>query len=223
MKTNQVVTDGDLALLRGVRYLDMTGCQNITDDSLPLVAVGCNLHTLNITGCWKLTNAAFAHLAGIHTLNMSSCDQNTITDAAFSHLTGIHTLAMANCNQNTITDAAFAHLTGIHTLWINRCNQNTITDAAFAHLAGIRELNMSSCNQVTITDAAFTYLAGILTIHLFGCNLTPKAMHALIVAVINGTFGRFVRKVYMDEDYTYEFDDELLWFRDYGVIVATQY
>ena len=178
VKTNLMVTDGDLALLRGVRYLDMTGCQNITNDGLALVADGRNLHTLNITGCRNLTNTAFAYLAGIHTLNMSSCDQNTITNAAFAHLAGIHTLDMSNCNQNTITDAAFAHLTGI------------------------------------------------LNIYLFGCNLTPKAMRALIVAVNSGTFGRFVRKVYMDEAYTWEFDDDLLWFRDYGdfgVIVATQY
>jgi hypothetical protein len=46
-------------------------------------------------------------LRGIHTLDMSGCDQASITDAAFAHLRGIHTLNMSRCWQDTITDAAF--------------------------------------------------------------------------------------------------------------------
>jgi hypothetical protein len=41
---------------------------------------------------------------------MSNCNQATITDAAFAHLRGIHVLYMHGCDQATITDAAFAHL-----------------------------------------------------------------------------------------------------------------
>ena len=48
------------------------------------------------------------HLAGIHTLGMSECRQDSITDAAFVHLAGIHTLDMSGAWQDTITDAAFA-------------------------------------------------------------------------------------------------------------------
>ena len=82
---NEVVTDGDLALLRGVRYLNIGGCQNVTDVGLAHVASGHGLHTLKMTSCWKITNSGFAHLAGIHTLYMNGCDQATITDAAFAH------------------------------------------------------------------------------------------------------------------------------------------
>ena len=93
------------------------------------------LHTVRMQSCKGVTGAAFAHLAGIHTLTMSWCNQLTITDGAFAHLRGIHTLHMGGCDQ--VTDAAFAHLRGIHTLFMWRCNQETITDAAFAHLRGI--------------------------------------------------------------------------------------
>jgi hypothetical protein len=40
----------------------------------------------------SITDAAFVHLAGIHTLDMRSCHQATITDACVSHLVGINTL-----------------------------------------------------------------------------------------------------------------------------------
>jgi hypothetical protein len=42
--------------------------------------------------CSQITDAAFVHLKGIHTLNMDCCDQ--ITDVALVHLKGIHTLDM---------------------------------------------------------------------------------------------------------------------------------
>ena len=46
-----------------------------------------------------------------------------VTDAAFVHLRGIHTLTMIDCKQAGITDAAFAHLRGIHKLDMRQCNQ----------------------------------------------------------------------------------------------------
>ena len=167
---NEVVTDGDLALLRGVRSLDIGGCENVTDVGLAHVASGHGLHTLKMISCWEITDAGFAQLAGIHTLHMVGCDQDTITDAAFAHLAGIHTLYMVDCNQATITDVAFAHLAGIHTLYMADCNQVTITDTAFTHLAGIYELSMEGCNQATITDVAFVHLAGIHTLYMEDCN-----------------------------------------------------
>jgi hypothetical protein len=47
--------------------------------------------------CRGVTDAAFAHLRGIHTLDMSYCSQDTITPAAFMHLRGIHALDTARC------------------------------------------------------------------------------------------------------------------------------
>ena len=116
----------------------------------------------------RITDAAFMHLRGIHTLNMSLCFQDSITDAAFVHLRGIHTLDMRNCNQ--ITDAAFVHLRGIHTLEMLYCNQETISDAAFVHLRGIHKLRMTGCDQMTITSAAFEHLRGIHTLIMWACH-----------------------------------------------------
>ena len=128
------------------------------------------LHTVNMWDCKRVTDAAFVHLCGIHTLEMWGCNQATITDAAFVHLRGIHTLNMIYCNQATITDAAFKHLRGIHTLCISFCNQVTITDVAFVHLRGIHTLYMWDCNQAMITPAALIHLRGIHTLYTYGCS-----------------------------------------------------
>jgi hypothetical protein len=73
---------------------------------------------------------------------MRGCIQ--ITDAAFEHLTGIHTLTMSGCKD--ITDAAFVHLAGIHILNMGGCKG--ITDAALVHLRGIQLLNMGGCTGI---------------------------------------------------------------------------
>ena len=163
------VFDADFVHFVGLRRLSMVLCCEVTDAAFALLA---GIDTLNMCGCNQpaITNAAFAHLTGIRVLCMGSCDQPTITDAAFVNLAGIHTLDMSECSQPTITDAAFSHLAGVHTLDIRYCVQPTITDAAFAHLVGIQSLNMSWCTQPTLTDAAFAHLVGIHTLNMSGCT-----------------------------------------------------
>jgi len=133
----------------------------------------CKLKYLNMQSCYRITDAAFVDLKGIHTLNMQSCYE--ITDAAFVHLKGIHTLNMQSCHQ--ITDAVFVHLEGIHTLFLGNCRQ--ITDAAFVHLKGIHTLYIDHCYE--ITDAAFVHLKGIHTLYIHEIkNLTKNAFINLI-------------------------------------------
>ena len=90
----------------------------------------------NVRGRTDLTDADFAHLAGVRAVDMSECSQATITDAAFVHLRGVHTLHMTGCRQATITDAAFVHLRGVHTLDMSECRQDTITSAGLRAALG---------------------------------------------------------------------------------------
>ena len=57
---------------------------------------------------------------------MSACNQITITDKFSESLKGIHTLDISGCNQ--ITDKFSENLAGIHTLNMYHCDQITITD-----------------------------------------------------------------------------------------------
>ena len=127
------------------------------------------LHSLKMRGCLIVSDCAFSHLRGITKLDMSWCNQTTITDAAFVHLRGIHSLNMSWCSQSTITDAAFMNLRGIHTLNMSLCYQGSITGAAFAYLRGIHTLDIGYLNQRSINVAAFVYLHGIHELEMSGC------------------------------------------------------
>jgi hypothetical protein len=118
----------------------------------------------HVGGRYGITDKAFAHLEGIHTLSMElgfrhniDTAPSKITDKAFIHLKGIHTLNMIFCKK--ITDAAFVHLKGIHTLNMSHCN---VTDAALVHLNGIHTLHMQKCKN--ITGSGFVHLNGIHTL-----------------------------------------------------------
>ena len=50
------------------------------------------LHIVYLSGCRRVMNSAFVHLRGIQKLDMSWCNQATITGAAFMHLREIFTL-----------------------------------------------------------------------------------------------------------------------------------
>jgi hypothetical protein len=60
---------------------------------------------------------------------MWDCSQATITDAAFEHLKGIHSLVMVGCNQATITGAGLEHLRGISRLGMYGCTDEAIAVA----------------------------------------------------------------------------------------------
>ena len=72
---------------------------------------------------------------------MSECDQDAITDAAFAHLREIHTLDTSNCNQAGITAATIAHLRGNRLLRMRGCNFDVIRAARDSghNLAGLSE------------------------------------------------------------------------------------
>ena len=57
------------------------------------------------------------------------CYQATITDAAFEHLKGIHSLVMMHCTQATITGEGLEHLKGISRLGMHECTDEAIAAA----------------------------------------------------------------------------------------------
>ena len=154
----RTISEDDFQYFAGLEYLDISYCRG------------------------EFTEAAFAHLRGIHTLNISHVlfregeedDWSNITENFFPHLRGIHTLVMWRCTG--ITDAAFVHLRGIHTLDMSFCR--SITDAAFVHLAGIHTLIMQGCEQ--LTDSCFVHLRGIHTLDMNSCtSITNNAFENL--------------------------------------------
>jgi hypothetical protein len=57
------------------------------------------------------------------------CKQPAITDAAFVHLRGIHTLVIEGCSQATITGTTFYFLQRISMLVVRDCSAAAIATA----------------------------------------------------------------------------------------------
>lgn len=154
-----------------IHTLDMTGCYQITDNAICYLT---GIHTLNVTDCHWITDNEFRHLTGIHTLNMTGW--KNITDNAFRHF-GIHTLKITGCIQ--VTDNAFIHLTGIHTLDMNSCKN--VTDKAFSYLAGIHTLDISGCDHESITEKTLSYLKGLRSLTWYATNQRDKSFIKKVV------------------------------------------
>ena len=73
-----------------------------------------------------------------------------VTDAAFVHLRGIHTLVIDDCRQATITGATFAHLQGIQALGMYRCRADQLATARSLGLR-INTRRLTSYNWLHIT------------------------------------------------------------------------
>jgi hypothetical protein len=82
---------------------------------------------VNVSERQDIVDADFVHIRGdarvrLHTVRMIFC--HNVTDAAFVHLRGIHTLDMIMCTQETNTPLAIAHLVGIVKLDHFRCHRD---------------------------------------------------------------------------------------------------
>jgi len=88
---------------------------------------------LKIKTCYSNTDAAIKHLHGIRHLEVENngwIGHDRITDDAFAHLQGIHTLKIRGFRR--ITKAFLEHLCGIHTLEITNCPGITAHDLVLA-------------------------------------------------------------------------------------------
>ena len=108
------------------RAVNVSCRYNLVDSNF--VHIRCNaraqLHTMNMSWCRKVSDAAFVHLHGIKDLDLQCCDQATITDAAFVHLRRIEKLDIGHYNQGTITDAAIARFAEIGMLKSSRSSDD---------------------------------------------------------------------------------------------------
>mmetsp|Transcript_9737 Transcript_9737/g.36231 ORF Transcript_9737/g.36231 Transcript_9737/m.36231 type:complete len:457 (-) Transcript_9737:49-1419(-) len=124
-----------------------------------------------------LSDQAFSHLRGgrLRFVDISLCDQHTISSRAFENFRGLHTLKIDGCNQDSIGDEALFNLRGIKKLSLQGVGQ--LTGDAFANLVGVEDLNISGMH---IDDKTFTYLTGVKRLHMRDCTgFTDRAFESL--------------------------------------------
>jgi hypothetical protein len=162
--------DADFAHLTGVRALNISGQQSLTDAAFvalarsyptpgsptSIIMSGCNAAGLGIS--------TFECFRGLQYLDISYCHnwRSSFRDDAFFYLRNIRTLDMSQCPRK-ISDSAFWYLKSIRALKMNGCSQDGITDAAFRHVSmrGLCTLEMKGCHQVGITASALRLLPEI--------------------------------------------------------------
>lgn len=106
--------------------------------------------------CTQFSDAALAHVAGVHELDVHGCVQ--LADAAFVPLTRLKMLD--TCETKQLTDAALAPLAGtLRELYMSYCPR--ITSAGVARLTQLQVLVISGCTQATLGDAAFVNLRNL--------------------------------------------------------------
>jgi Leucine-rich repeat (LRR) protein len=99
---------------------------------------------------------------------MKSCFQSQITDAGLRLLTNIKYLDISGCNQRSISDTIFVLMPKLNELRIGCCDQ--FTDAAFQHLSGLKLLDMGLCDQPEITGSGFKYLTNLQSLNMAHCD-----------------------------------------------------
>ena len=170
---NSSITDDDLFYLNGIHKINLTCCSQITDKGLRYLAdksmfLSCELegvHTVSLSNY----DQGLKYLTGVHTINLSGCNQ--ITDQGLQYLKGVHNINLKDCNQ--ITDQGLQYLKGVHTINLKGCNQ--ITDQGLQYLKGVHTINLKGCNQ--ITNQGLKYLTGVHTINLDSCEqITVKCL-----------------------------------------------
>ena len=146
------ITDKDLKDLDNLYKLDLTSCNNITDEGIKYLG-DRNINWL-ILGCSiKITDKGIKLLVNLHTLQICGCDN--ITDEGIQCLVNLHTLQLVYCD--TITDKGIKCLYKLDTLRLNSCNK--ITDKGIKFLVNLHSLYLASC--VKITDQGIKCLVNL--------------------------------------------------------------
>ena len=175
------VTNAAFAHLAGLRALDMSRCNQAAITAKALAPLRGALERLSLWGCDQpgLTDAALAHVGGtLRVLNIGECRQ--LTDAAFAHLRGLHTLLMWDCNQAAVSDAAFERLGAarLRVLSLEACDQEGVTGAALARLRAGARVYMHGCAPGAVRTARECALdvrvAACRNYAPFGCEPWPE-------------------------------------------------
>ena len=141
----------DFSSLKGIMYVDLRGCRQITNSDLIHFS---NTKILNLSGCYLITDIRV--LSHLEALNISNCQY--IMDA--SPLSKLSTLILSGCD--SIRDVSA--LGNIKNLDLSSCRN--IYD--FSALGKVKKLNLSYCSNISnLSD-----LINIDDLDLSGCDIT---------------------------------------------------
>eukprot|EP00242_Pyramimonas_sp_CCMP2087_P001278 CAMPEP_0198229078 /NCGR_PEP_ID=MMETSP1445-20131203/113933_1 /TAXON_ID=36898 /ORGANISM="Pyramimonas sp., Strain CCMP2087" /LENGTH=327 /DNA_ID=CAMNT_0043909519 /DNA_START=216 /DNA_END=1199 /DNA_ORIENTATION=- len=114
--------------LTGLTSIDLTSCQEVSDNGLRTLAGLTTLTSLNLSGCFKVSGDGLQALVGLTaltSLNLAWCEQ--VSDDGLRSLAGLTTLTsldLAYCDQVSDNGLhALAGLTALTSLQLKGCEQ----------------------------------------------------------------------------------------------------
>ena len=135
--------------------LSLSGCEDLTDESLAHLAGLTHLEELNLSGCDRLTGAGLRHLLGLVGLQkLDLGGWRHLDDGALALLVGLtelRELSLDDCVE--LTGSGFEHLSGLaklESLSLDGCKR--LTDEGASRLArsgSLRRLTFPNCRRLT--------------------------------------------------------------------------
>lgn len=165
--TDRLVQDMSLAL-EGLIFLDLSSCNNITNNALYYLANNLELNYLFLDGCSSITDEGLQHILrkdAVNNFSMSPRRDNpqkrkeTFNNKLPSHKKGDLELQIGTCSTN------------LKQICLSKCNK--ITDQSILFLCecspNLEHLDLSFCDQ--LTDASIEYISRELS-NLESLNLS---------------------------------------------------
>ncbi len=178
------VTDDILAqiieIFPNIVSLNLAGCYQITNDGLEHLKTLTKLTALNLRDCYRITDHGLIHLKSLTNLtylNLNGVGRHTEMDFNGLMAHGIYNFPM-------ITDAGLEHLKELSNLkFLGLSGAKNITDEGIAHLKALTKLtslNISGCDK--ITDDGLEHLqvfSNLTSLDLSNLEITDRGLEHL--------------------------------------------
>jgi Leucine-rich repeat (LRR) protein len=136
------IVDSSLRILRRYNRIDLSYCQNITDDGLKYLGRNSGLTHLKLMNDSQISGQGLENLIGLNRLQSLEIDTVAVSDrglAAISKMKGLTRLVLDG-NSKQISDVGVAHLAKLSKLEHLTINYESITDASLQSISQIRSL-----------------------------------------------------------------------------------
>ena len=172
------ITNDSLACFSHFQQLqevNLEWCINISDEGLSFISNLPQLQKLNLDGCWDITDKGLACCSNMHKLkelNLSGCGQ--VTGNGLDYLSNLAELSLLDLSWCKITDEDMPYLCGLtqlQELYLCQCEQ--ISNEGLAYLSYWHQLQILNLSWLKITDAGLTNLSvmsELQELSLCGCD-----------------------------------------------------
>jgi Leucine-rich repeat (LRR) protein len=162
--------DDDLALLAGMRSIErLTASDNkFSDAALKHVGSLTGLRYLDLSGCPNITSVGMKHLAELSKLEDLNLAGTAVGDEGLKYFANLKSLRGLDLRGTAVGDDGLAHLSKLKNLGGLVLGDTKVTDAGLANLAHLVNLQVLVLYGTQTTDAGLVHLYAMKKLRVFG-------------------------------------------------------